>query len=407
MKSKQTRRKFLRNGLLAVTSTSLAPAIAGSLKVDEEKEKQKFVYRTLGKTGIKVPIVSMGTGNTDNPALIKEAMNKGIKLFATSEYYQNGNNEKMLGEVFKDKPRDSFNILTGATGGVEIDHRNGLFKPETNPETYLEHANNCLKRLQVEYVDFFSLGFTAKRESVFFEPLAKALEKFKKQGKTRYLCAATHSFEPEAIRAVADIGIYDVVMTAYNFKKENRAEIDKAIEYAAGKGLGIIAMKTMAGAFWDRERTQPINARASLKWVLQNENIHTTVPDCSSFDHLYQDLDLMKDFVLTEEEKKDLKLPTEGMSAGIYCQQCTKCVSQCPNDLDIPTIMRGYMYAYGYKNLALAQQTIKNAKMPSNPCSGCTTCSVVCDAGFDVKKKVQDIGRLNNVPDDLLLNSAS
>ncbi len=405
MKSKQTRRKFLRSGLLAVASTSLAPAIAGSLKVDEEKEKQKFVYRTLGKTGIKVPIVSMGTGNTDNPALIKEAMNKGVKLFATSEYYQNGNNEKMLGEVFKDKPRDSYHILTGATGGVEIDHRNGLFKPETNPETYLEHANNCLKRLQVDYVDFFSLGFTAKRESVFFEPLAKALEKFKTQGKTRYLCAATHSFEPEAIRAVADIGIYDVVMTAYNFKKENRAEIEEAIEYAVGKGLGIIAMKTMAGAFWDRERTQPINTKASLKWVLRNKNIHTTVPDCSSFDHLYQDLDLMKDFALTDKEMNDLKLPSEGMSAGIYCQQCAKCVSQCPSDLDIPTIMRGYMYAYGYKNLALAQQTIKKAKMPSNPCSGCTACSVVCDAGFDVKKKVQDIGRLNNVPDDLLLNS--
>ncbi len=405
MKTKQTRRKFLRNGLIAATSASFAPSFANSLKDNEKKAGQKFVYRTLGKTGIKIPVISMGTGNTDNPGLIKEAMNKGVKLFATSEYYQNGNNEKMLGEVFKDRPRDSFYILTGATGGVETDHQNGTYKPETNPETYLEHANGCLKRLQVDYVDFFSLGFAAKKESVFFEPLLKALQKFKAQGKTRYLGVATHSFEPEAIRAAADVGIYDVVMTAYNFKKNNVAEINEAIEYAAGKGLGIIAMKTMAGAYWDRERTIPINTKASLKWVLQNKNIHTTVPDCSNFDHLYQDLELMKDFELTDEEKRDLKLPSEGMTSGIYCQQCAKCISECPHSLDIPTVMRAYMYAYGYKNLAHAQHTLKSANLPSSPCSECASCSVECTMGFDVKMKVADISRLQDVPDDLLLNS--
>ena len=36
-------------------------------------------------------------------------------------------------------------------------------------------------------------------------------------------------------------------------------EIDAALKYAASAGLGIIAMKTMAGAYWDKERTKPIN----------------------------------------------------------------------------------------------------------------------------------------------------
>ena len=254
-------------------------------------------------------------------------------------------------------------------------------------------------------VDVFRLGFAARRESVFFEPLIKALEKFKAQGKTRYLGIGTHSFEPEAIRAAADVGIYDVVMTAYNFRKNNIQEINEAIEYAAGKGLGIIAMKTMAGAYWDRERTQPINTKAALKWVLQNKNIHTTVPDCSSFDQLYQDLDLMKDFELTDEKKRDLKRPSEGMSAGIYCQQCGRCIPQCPKGLDIPTIMRSYMYAYGHKNLAHAQQTLKSAKVPDAPCSGCSTCQVDCIMGFDIRNKVSDITRLRDVPEDLIRSS--
>ncbi len=394
----QNRRKFLKTSLLTAAGAGLASKSFSNQSVSSFKEEKKIIYRTLGKTGIKIPVVSMGTGNTNNPNLIREALNQGVKLFATSEYYQNGNNEKMLGEVFKDKPRDSFYVQTGAIEGVEIDHKNGVFKPETNTDIYLEHANGCLKRLQVDYVDFFMLGFAAKRESVFYEPLLKALEKFKKQGKTRYLGIATHSFEPEAIRAAADVGIYDVVMTAYNFRKNNIAEIDEAIAYAIEKGLGVIAMKTMAGVYWDKERTRPINTKASLKWVLNNENIHTTVPDCSSFDHLYQDLGLMNDLKLSEEEKRDLKSPSEELSTGIYCQQCSKCIPQCPEGLDIPTIMRSYMYAYGHKNPAHAQHTFNIAGVPDKFCLGCSTCLVDCTMRFDIKSKIQDIARIRDIP---------
>ena len=394
----QNRRKFLKISLLTAAGAGLASKSFSNHPISSIKEEKKIIYRTLGKTGIKIPIISMGTGNTNNPNLIREALNQGVKLFATSEYYQNGNNEKMLGEVFKDKPRDSFYIQTGAIGGIEIDYKNGLFKPETNADTYLEHANGCLKRLQVDYVDFFSLGFAAKKESVLYDPLLKALEKFKKQGKTKYLGIGTHSFEPEAIRAAADAGIYDVIMTAYNFRKNNIAEIDEAIAYATEKGLGIIAMKTMAGVYWDKERTKPINTKASLKWVLKNENIHTTVPDCSSFDHLYQNLGLMADLELSEEEKRDLKSPSDELSTGIYCQQCGKCIPQCPEGLDIPTIMRSYMYAYGHKNLAYAQHTFDMAGIPDESCLECTTCLVDCTMGFDIKNKIQDIARIRNIP---------
>ena len=394
----QNRRKFLKTSLLTAAGAGLASKSFSNHSLSSTQEEKKFIYRTLGKTRIKIPIISMGTGNTNNPNLIREALNQGVKLFATSEYYQNGNNEKMLGEVFKEFPRDSFHIITGTAGGLDIDYQNGLFKPGTNPEKYLEHANECLERLQVEYVDFFSLGFAARKESVFFEPIVKALEKFKKEGKAKFLCCATHSFEPEAIRAAADVGIYDVVMTAYNFRKNNIAEIDEAIAYAAEKGLGVIAMKTMAGVYWDKERTRPINTKASLKWVLKNETIHTTVPDCSSFDHLYQNLGLMDDLELSEEEKRDLESPSEELSKGIYCQQCSKCIPQCPEGLDIPTIMRSYMYAYGHKNLHHAQHTFDMARIPDEPCSECSSCVVDCTMGFDIKNKIQDIARIRDIP---------
>ncbi len=399
----ENRRKFLKKSLVALTGAGLTGRAFGR-RNDQTGDagEGSFVYRTLGKTGIRIPIVSMGTGNCNNPNIVREALDRGVKLFATSAYYQNGNNEKMLGEILRERPRDSFMIMTGTVEGLEIDHRNGLFKPGTNPEVYLEHANECLKRLQVDHLDILSMGFGAKREMVLYEPVLKALETFKKQGKTRYLGLATHSFEPEAVRAAADSGVYDIVTVAYNFRRQNREEIREALQYAADAGMGIIAMKTMAGAYWDKEKTRPINTTAALKWVLQDENLHTSIPDCSSYDHLVQNLAVMQNLELNEEEMQDLELSPDDLSTGIYCQHCGQCLSQCPQELDIPTAMRSYMYAYGYRNLEQARQTLSLAGLPEKPCGNCSLCRVRCTMGFDVKRKILDIARIRDVPEDIL-----
>lgn len=221
------------------------------------------------------------------------------------------------------------------------------------------------------------------------------MENFRKQGKARFIGIATHSWEQEAIRAAVDTKIYDVVMTACNFRKANGAEIKDAVAYAAQAGLGVIAMKTMAGAYWDKERTKPINASAALKWVLQDENVHTIVPGFTTFDQLMLNMELMKNLSLTAGEKSSLVAYNSGCG-DVYCQQCGACVPQCPGSLDIPTIMRSYMYAYGYKNMHHAQQTINLSGKTT--CNSCESCRVKCSMGFDIKSKIADISRLKDVP---------
>jgi predicted aldo/keto reductase-like oxidoreductase len=399
----QNRRNFLKNGLIAVTGAGLAgKSISEVPRQLNTAKNPEFVYRTLGKTGIKIPVVSMGTGNTSNPNLVRAAYDKGVKLFATSEYYQNGNNEKMIGEALKDRPRDSYMLMTGTPTGISIDYKNGLFKDDTDIEVFMEHTHGCLKRLQVDYIDILSVGFGATRQSVFYEPVLEAVKKFKAEGKARYLGLATHSFEPEAIRAAVDTGVYDVVTVAYNFRKTNVKETEEALQYAADAGLGIIGMKNMAGAYWDKEKTQPINTIAALKWVLRNENIHTVIPDCANYDHLDKDLAIMGEMELTEKEKNDLNPPSEDLASGLYCQQCHECISQCPENLDIPTIMRSYMYAYGYKNLEQARQTIDLANLSGEPCKDCMACQVSCAMNFNIREKINDIARIREIPPDLI-----
>jgi len=400
----QNRRKFLLNSLLTVTGAGLiSKSFPQSLAHQESIENdKKFFYRTLGKTGIKLPIVSMGTAYTNNPNLVRQALDEGVRLFATAEAYTNGNNQIMLGNAIKDRPRDSFAVLTSVGDLHHYEQQDGRFKTDLDPKIFLDHAYISLERMQVDYVDILILPFAARRESVLFEPLLKAMEKLKQEGKTKFLGIATHKYQHEAIRAAVDAGIYDVVMTAYNFRIENMEAIEEAIHVAADADLGIIAMKTMAGAFWDKERTKPINARAALKWILQNENIHTTVPGCTNYDQLYQNLSIMGNLELTEEEKQDLKPPSGEESSGLYCQQCSKCIPQCPEGIDIPTIMRSYMYAYGYRNLEHARKTLCSTGIQSFPCTDCSSCTVRCQMGFDVRTKILDIARLQDVPEDFI-----
>jgi predicted aldo/keto reductase-like oxidoreductase len=282
------------------------------------------------------------------------------------------------------------------------DRKTGFFSDKTKPESFIEKFETSLKRLGLEYVDILYLHSVVKKEAVLFEPLVNAMQKLKKSGKTRFIGVSTHRNEPEVIRAAADGGIHDVVLTAYNFRQPHLKEMDSAMAYAAKAGIGIVAMKTQAGVFWDRERQHQINMKAALKWALANENVHTAIPGFTTFDQMELDLSVMEDLQLTPTEKEDLTVGKEMGMNGLYCQQCGECEPQCRKSLDIPTIMRSYMYAYGYKNFKAARETLQSASSNDNFCQDCGTCTVKCNLGFDVKNRIMDIARIKNLPADFL-----
>ena len=142
--------------------------------------------------------------------------------------------------------------------------------------------------------------------------------------------------------------------------------------------------------------------KAALKWALQNKNVHTAIPGFTTFDQMELDLSVMEDLTLTPEEKADLKLGKKLSMAGSYCQQCDTCISQCPKKVEIPTLMRSYMYVYGHKNPIKAKEVLNYAGFSKVACVDCNDCKVKCTMGFDIKNRVLDIARIKDVPDDFL-----
>ena len=262
----------------------------------------------------------------------------------------------------------------------------------------MKTAEESLKRFGLDHVDILLLPFAGKREFIIFDPILGAMTQLKKQGKIRFAGIATHGSCEEALRAAADAKIYDVAMTAYNFRTENKEAMNEALAYAAKAGMGIVAMKTTAGAARDKDRTQPLNTVAALKWVLQNKNISSIVSGMSKVEELQKNLEMIKDLRLSDQEVKDLNLANLGSEQGLYCRQCQRCLPQCPANLDIPTLMRSYMYAYGYRNVRQARSTLDSVAVPGQACGNCAVCGVTCASGFDIKDRVQDIVRLKDVP---------
>jgi predicted aldo/keto reductase-like oxidoreductase len=229
--------------------------------------------------------------------------------------------------------------------------------------------------------------------------------KLKKEGRVKHIGVSTHSNEPEVIRAAIESGVYEVVLTAYNFRQPHVAEVEKAIAEAAKAGLGIVAMKTQAGVYWDKERQNQINMKAALKWALKNENVHTSIPGFSSYEQFEVDMSVMENLALTPEEKKDLEQGEEMGRNGLFCDQCRECLAQCPKGVEVPTLVRSYMYTYGYRDLAAAKLALEpvDVDRAARACGSCETCTVRCTMGFDVRERIRDVARIRHVPDDFVV----
>lgn len=403
--SSHGRRRFLKQGLVGLSGAALLPSALNARQESQPKNPQveSFRSRVLGRTGIKLPILSMGVMNADNPNLVRRALDSGIKMLDTAHVYQRGRNEEMVGLVLSERKRENVVLATKVVGGHEKRKpgtRERIFTGKADLEQFTQDFQTSLKRLRTDYVDILYLHNVASAEATRFDPLISLMLKWKKAGQARFIGVTTHSNEPEVLRAAADAGVIDVVLTAINFRMPHRDEVVSAINYAAGKGLGIVAMKTQAGVYWDRERQHPINMKAALKWAMQYENIHTTIPGFTTFDQLDLDVEALKEFTLTPAEKMDLDLESHKKLAGLYCDQCGQCTLQCRHHMDIPTLMRSFMYAYGYRNYSLAADCLKEAG-PVH-CKDCGACTVACHQHFNVKERVLDIARLDQVPVEFL-----
>lgn len=392
------RRDFMRRSVLGLISTGISlPLINGCAEKQEQIPRQdrqyKILYRTLGRTNLRIPLISFGAMNTASPDLIKRALEMGIKHFDTAHIYLDGNSERAIGKILKETGKRN-EVYVGTKLAFAADE--GIFLSKSNKrgpgateENFSRLLEKSLDRLRTDYVDILYNHGPDTLQMVSYEPLLNAFVKAKESGKIRHIGLSTHKNEPRVIRAAADSGVYDVVLTAYNYVKENRRDIKKSFKYAAEKGVGLIAMKTQGGRRLQESGEIEVNHQAALKWVFNDENVCTAIPGMTTFDQLESNFSIMSNLELSDAERGDLKLAST-LKGTLYCQSCDSCKSSCSHRVKIPDLMRAFMYARGYGNSVQAKITVQ--ELPENRsldvCRNCTSCSAFCPNGINIKSRL-------------------
>jgi len=382
-------------GILGVSSRVLAQSPADAT---DKNSVNEILQRTLGKTGIKLPIVNMGVMNAQLPALITKSYEIGVRHFDTAAWYQRGRNEEMLGKAIKELGvRDEVVIATK----VYIPHEQRGMSPEEAKETFLRVADESLSRLQTDHVDILHSHNVTNLEYLNNPGIHEALQILKEQGKTRFIGFTTHTNMAQCINEAARSGFYDVISTAFNYAMMDDQDLLKVLKTAASKQIGLIAMKTQCAQYWYRQYVPESSQKhyegrimhtAVLKWALRNDFITTAIPGYTNFDQMGEDFSVAYGLDYTPEEKSFLEDRNVRLSMGV-CLQCNHCVSSCPNSVDIPTLMRAHLYATCYANPYEARDAMDSIHSGKGirTCVSCKTCEATCSHNIDIARRIGDL----------------
>lgn len=397
------RREFLSKSVSGIAAAGLAglpgnDLLAAGQESSRDEKSGELLYRTLGNTGIRLPIVNMGVMNSSDPALVKRSYEMGVRLFDTAAWYMRGRNEEMVGQAIKEmNVRDKTIIATK----VFIPQPQRRMNAAQAKDAYLRIANESLARLQTDHVDILYSHNVDTLEWLNHPGVHEALQTLKEQKKTRFIGFTVHTKMADLIAAAVASGPYEVIETAYNYAMSDDQKLTDALRGAAKKGIGLVAMKTQCSQYWYREYvpsgkhgfyTGKIMHTAVLKWALKNDYISTAIPGYTNFEQMEEDISVARGLDYTPEEKQFLEDKNVKLTLG-YCRQCESCLASCPKGADIPALMRTHMYLACYGNLNQARDTID--EIPGyrglNACAACETCRARCAHQIDIADRIDDL----------------
>jgi len=350
------RRQFLR------TTAASGAVLAASDSLLAAPPKSPIPEVTLGKTGVKVTKLGMGTSWSVAESFVQRAIASGVRYIDSSESYENGKAEIAVGNVL---------ARTGQRKDVYLVTKNNNYsriKGSARARSFATRLQFSLDRLKTDYVDcYYMHGISGQNIDIFTDKeVIKAFEELKKSGKIRFAGFSCHdAMLPELVEAGARSGWIDQMMIAYNFRTMDADKVKRAVDVASKNNLGIVAMKTQGGAkeFKAGEKEPRMNAlmekgfkvhQAAIKAVLNDERVHAVVSEMTNFDELHENMGSVVDPITAKEAR--LLEEHRVLTANRYCHGCGHLCETAARGVPVATVLRYYRYyeAYGKREEARA-----------------------------------------------------
>lgn len=311
-------------------------------------------YRTLGKTGLEVSEISLGTwqvggkwgsGFDDRKAdrILNSAIDKGVNFIDTADVYENGLSETAVGRVVRSRSEE---IYVASKCGRQISpHINEGYKPEV----LTKFVEDTLKRMGLETLDLIQLH--CPPTDVYYRPeIFETFDLLKKQGKIRNLGVSVEKVE-EGIKAMEfeNVSTIQVIFNIFRQRpkekmfleaKEKNVGIIVRVPLASGLLTGKFSEKThfdkddhrnfnRDGEAFDKGETfagvdyqtglnavrdlkkifpNDVNlAQVALQWILQFEEVSCIIPGASKPEQVESNLSLYDAPPLTAYQKEEMQ----------------------------------------------------------------------------------------------------
>jgi hypothetical protein len=373
------RRNFLRTAGLAGMAGVIAGTNAHGADTNEPNAPpkplmpvQKVPRRKLGKTGVEVPVLSLGFGRPGEQVVLRQAIDWGVNYWDTSLVAANGTSEQSIGDFLAKNP----------------DVRKDIFLvTKENQSKTTDDIEKCLqtslKRLNTSYIDLYFGVYMVKDQVRFTDDVRKWAEDAKKRGVIKYFGFSTHENMSQCLAAAAKLDWIDAIMMKYDFRLMQDKQMQDAIEACYKAGVGLIAMKTqsmrprgapaaadanaeaeadkkMIAHFLDKGFTE---GQAKIKAVLEDKRVSSVCSAMSSTTILMTNIAAALDKTKLEAADMEVLRQYALETCSGYCAGCAHICEQAAAGVPISDVMRALMYHNSYGDKAQARQVF--AEIPA------------------------------------------
>lgn len=203
-------------------------------------------YRQLGKTGIAVSAISLGTwqvggkwGDEFNDAnadrILNDAIDSGINFIDTADVYSDGRSEKAVGRIVKSR---SERVFVATKCGRQL---NPHISQSYQPAVLRTFVENSLRNMGLETLDLIQLH--CPPTDVYYRPeIFELFSQLKQEGKIQHLGVSVERVE-EALKAI-EFEHVTTVQIIFNAFRQRPAEL--FFREAKAKNIGVIVRVPLA-----------------------------------------------------------------------------------------------------------------------------------------------------------------
>jgi predicted aldo/keto reductase-like oxidoreductase len=231
--------------------------------------------------------------------------------------------------------------------------------------------------LKVDYIDLYqchNIGSTEDVQKIMAPGgVLEVLQKAKKDGKIKHIGITGH--KPPVLLKALKAYDFDTLQVPLNYIE--RACLDELLPAAKEKGMGIIAMKPVAGGAFK-------NVTLALRFILTN-GADVVIPGMDAENQVTENLTVLGNLnPLKDDELAILEQEKEGMEEN-FCRRCEYCMP-CPEGLPISFlhVLRAYYFRYNLQDWAMGR--INSLAKSYKDCIECYECVKKCPYDLDMPK---------------------